>query len=71
MTSKTLLLATAFTALTLQPAFAAIAAAPATQTPSAQDAALIALFHASDEASLKRDPMNALYRGDMRYADRG
>jgi len=27
------------------------------------------LFAASDEASLKRHPLNALYRGDLRYAD--
>jgi uncharacterized protein (DUF885 family) len=28
------------------------------------------LFEQSDEASLKRNPMNAIYRGDLRYADR-
>jgi uncharacterized protein (DUF885 family) len=28
------------------------------------------LFADSDEASLKRNPINALFRGDMRYADR-
>ena len=27
------------------------------------------LFKASDEASLKRNPLNALFRGDLRYAD--
>jgi len=31
---------------------------------------LFALFQASDEASLRRNPINALFRGDMRYADR-
>jgi uncharacterized protein (DUF885 family) len=28
------------------------------------------LFAADDEASLKRNPLNAMFRGDMRYADR-
>jgi uncharacterized protein (DUF885 family) len=31
--------------------------------------ALRALFAASDEAHLKRNPLEALFRGDMRYAD--
>ena len=31
---------------------------------------LFALFAQDDEASLKRNPLNALFRGDMRYADR-
>ena len=31
---------------------------------------LKALFSADDEASLKRNPLNGLFRGDMRYADR-
>ncbi|HEY0164919.1 MAG TPA: DUF885 domain-containing protein, partial [Sphingomicrobium sp.] len=30
---------------------------------------LFDLFKASDEASLKRNPLNALFRGDLRYAD--
>src|SRR5690349_10728622 len=42
-------------------------AAPAQQ--SAHDR-LFQLFKESDEASLKRNPLQALYRGDMRYADR-
>src|SRR6185436_6960748 len=63
-------LATAFAALPFQPAFSAVAAPPATQAPSAEDAALIKLFHDSDEAALKRNPTSAIYRGDMRYADR-
>jgi len=32
--------------------------------------ALFALFKASDEASLRLNPLEALFRGDMRYADR-
>ena len=45
------------------------------QTASQVDAAqsesarLAAIFAADDEASLKRNPLNALFRGDMRYAD--
>ena len=39
----------------------------AAQSPSQ---ALAALFAASDEASLVRNPLNALARGDMRYAGR-
>jgi uncharacterized protein (DUF885 family) len=31
---------------------------------------LKAIFAEDDEASLKRNPLNALFRGDMRYADR-
>jgi len=31
---------------------------------------LFALFKASDEDSLKRNPLDALFRGDLRYADR-
>lgn len=37
------------------------------RSPSQQ---LAALFEASDEAALKRNPISALARGDMRYADR-
>jgi len=35
-----------------------------------EGARLRALFHASDEASLRRNPLSAIFRGDMRYADR-
>jgi uncharacterized protein (DUF885 family) len=34
------------------------------------DVALKRLFYDSDEASLKRNPISAIYRGDLRYADR-
>jgi uncharacterized protein (DUF885 family) len=47
------------------PAFAAQAPAA-----SAADTQLLKLFHDSDEGSLRRNPINALYRGDLRYADR-
>jgi uncharacterized protein (DUF885 family) len=44
---------------------------PAQPPPSPQEhARLFALFAASDEAELKRNPVEALSRGDLRYADR-
>lgn len=50
------------------PVFAqpAAAMAPAAQTEGQR---LRALFVASDEASLKRNPIQAIFRGDPRYAD--
>ncbi len=64
----TLLLVT--TMLTAAPALAAPAAKPAaTATATAPSAELRALFATSDEANLKRNPLNAIFRGDMRYAD--
>ncbi|MEA3068256.1 MAG: hypothetical protein QOK41_1663, partial [Sphingomonadales bacterium] len=51
----------------------AVADAPPPPTPAAQQSAhdrLFQLFKDSDEASLKRNPLQALFRGDMRYADR-
>lgn len=36
----------------------------------AEDMKLKTLFYQSDEASLKRNPIMGLFRGDMRYADR-
>lgn len=59
------LLATAAPAIAQVPA-AAPAAAPA---DGPEDVKLKALFRASDEANLKRNPIQALFRGDMRYAD--
>jgi uncharacterized protein (DUF885 family) len=41
----------------------------ATAQQSAHDR-LFALFRESDEANLKRNPLQALFRGDMRYYDR-
>jgi uncharacterized protein (DUF885 family) len=40
------------------------------QASPQEHARLFALFQASDEAELKRNPIEALSRGDMRYADR-
>jgi uncharacterized protein (DUF885 family) len=45
------------------------AAATDAQRAAAHDA-LFALFKASDEASLQLNPIDALFRGDLRYADR-
>jgi uncharacterized protein (DUF885 family) len=38
--------------------------------PDARHDQLFAVFAASDEADLKLNPLGALFRGDMRYADR-
>ena len=52
------------------PAFAqTVAPAPARAAQSLEDAKLLQLFHVSDEAMLKRQPLQALLRGDLRYAD--
>jgi len=46
------------------------AAETGSQPPSTESASrLLALFAASDEAALKRNPLQALFRGDLRYAD--
>lgn len=66
---KLILLAGA--ALTAPFATAAVAqTAPAAATTQTEGQRLAALFAADDEGSLKRNPLNALFRGDMRYADR-
>ena len=41
----------------------------ATASKQAPSIALAALFEASDEANLKRNPMSGVARGDLRYAD--
>lgn len=57
-------------ATTTAPGAPAATAAPAQPAANAAHEALWALFRASDEATLQRNPLNALFRGDMRYADR-
>ena len=57
---------TATGAATAQTAASAPAAAP--QSEAARQ--LHALFKKSDEDNLRRNPIGALFRGDMRYADR-
>lgn len=63
-----LLLASAALAapLAISPALAQPAAEAA---PQAEDARLVALFAADDEAQMKRNPISGLFRGDLRYAD--
>ena len=68
------LLASACTTMAAEQDAAAAASAPAAEpaepaagTPSAR---LRQLFHDSDEASLRRNPISAMSRGDYRYADR-
>ncbi|MEE4350597.1 MAG: DUF885 domain-containing protein [Pacificimonas sp.] len=55
---------------TTMPEPAPVAAAEPAMTEAEANAALFALFAASDEDSLRRNPISALFRGDMRYADR-
>ena len=75
MTRKMLVAATSLLALTFAggtaPAFAqaSTTAAASAQTPEQAKAALWQLFKDSDEANLKRNPLEALFRGDLRYAD--
>jgi uncharacterized protein (DUF885 family) len=70
MKLRTLLFVSAFASLaTFSPAPAAEPVAAAATTDSA-DARLTRLFHDSDEAMLQRNPIQALFRGDLRYADR-
>ncbi|HEU4704760.1 MAG TPA: DUF885 domain-containing protein, partial [Sphingomicrobium sp.] len=56
------------------PVAAPVAAEAAPPAPEAVQASahdrLFDLFKASDEASLQRNPLSALFRGDLRYADR-
>ncbi len=55
------------------PPVAAEAIAPSVETQPAQPSAhdrLFQLFKDSDEASLRRNPLSAIFRGDLRYADR-
>src|SRR4051795_11426958 len=60
------------TASLVVPATAALGAQPAASAPATQSAhdRLFQLFNESDETYLKRNPLQALARGDYRYADR-
>ena len=44
--------------------------APASTAAQSERDKMFALFAADDEANLKRNPISALFRGDMRYADK-
>ncbi len=74
MTRKTILLATAAVFSTVSiPAYADHHEAPEAEAADAEmteDQRLRALFTASDEDNLRRNPIGAIFRGDMRYADR-
>ena len=68
-------LAALLAAATLPVPFASAAAQALPPTPAQpgegkEDARLKQLFHDSDEASLARNPISGLFRGDMRRADR-
>ncbi len=76
MTARTLLLAaTLLTAASASISAAQVAPAvtppPGASSPveSEAGARLRQLFHDSDEANLRRNPLAALFRGDFRYAD--
>ena len=62
----------ALAACATTPAAAPETVAPAVEPVAAESAhdRLFDLFKASDEASLQRNPLNAIFRGDLRYADR-
>ncbi|HYD14699.1 MAG TPA: DUF885 domain-containing protein [Allosphingosinicella sp.] len=72
MTLKALLLAATLLSAAAVPAAAQNTAAPAAAAPARNEAGarLRQLFHESDEANLRRNPISALFRGDFRYADR-
>ena len=73
MTRLTLMLASvASTAITpvVASASAADMAQSAGEARSGVSQQLHALFQASDEANLRRNPLQAMFRGDFRYADR-
>lgn len=66
---RTLLAATVLAAMSPMMTPAVHAAETVAPAASAADAALTRLFHDSDEAALKRNPINGMFRGDMRHAD--
>ncbi|NNC72428.1 MAG: DUF885 domain-containing protein [Sphingomonadaceae bacterium] len=72
MRRKTLFLASAAALFVATPAFADHHEEAAGETAEAmtEDQRLRALFAESDEDNLRRNPIGALFRGDMRYADR-
>ena len=70
--TRSLILSASLIALTwAAPATAQYNPAPQPVAPAATaHDRLFELFKESDEASLRRNPLQALYRGDMRFADR-
>ena len=69
LTVSSSLLALSACAVTPPPAAAPPAASPIQPNPETARQSLHALFRQSDEESLRRNPLNALFRGDLRYAD--
>jgi len=67
---KIFLFATAGLIAVAAPAVFAQSPAPTTEVMVSEGQKLKALFAADDEAQLKRNPLGAIFRGDMRYADR-
>jgi uncharacterized protein (DUF885 family) len=63
------LIAAALLATVTTPAFALEDSVKAEAKQLTEGDKLRGIFAADDEASLKRNPLNALFRGDMRYAD--
>ena len=75
MTARALLLAAAASPrhrpLSPRPRAAARARGRRASRPTTKPGArLHRLFHESDEANLRRNPISAMFRGDLRYADR-
>jgi uncharacterized protein (DUF885 family) len=71
MLARSLILSASLAAIAATPSPAqAPARAAASQAEQSAHDRLFQLFKDSDEASLKRNPLNALFRGDLRYADR-
>jgi uncharacterized protein (DUF885 family) len=79
MILRAFLLGTAAAALSACATTAPVTPAPIANAPTAlapvataqsEHDKLFALFARSDEASLERNPMSAIYRGDLRFADR-
>jgi uncharacterized protein (DUF885 family) len=67
----TIIIAALLSSIATAPAFAQALPPPAALAgDSAEDMKLKRLFYDSDEASLKRNPISAIFRGDLRYADR-
>jgi uncharacterized protein (DUF885 family) len=60
---------TAFAAAQAEPKAAPAASKPA-PGPTSEAERLKRLFHESDEANLRRNPVGAIFRGDLRYSDR-
>ena len=67
MSRRSLLLAALLAAAPIQPLLAQAPASAA--APASADARLRQLFHDSDEANLRRNPIMAIFRGDYSHAD--